>query len=150
VYRAGSCRKIIRVGLLCVQADVLAQAAMQLRGVNSLLHPSINSNMIQPKDSLWQPSLLYLFVCCVQAEVPAQTAMQLCGVNSLIRAECLSGYVQNKRSSCNPFRLTFCALPFVCCVQAEVPAQPAMQLRGVNGFMPYKSAAELIKHSMVG
>eukprot|EP00882_Tetradesmus_deserticola_P014120 GHRQ01015010.1.p1 GENE.GHRQ01015010.1~~GHRQ01015010.1.p1 ORF type:complete len:259 (+),score=87.23 GHRQ01015010.1:410-1186(+) len=35
-------------------------------------------------------------------------------------------------------------------LQAEVPAQTGMQLRGVNGFMPYKSAAELIKHSMVG
>ncbi|KAF6264304.1 hypothetical protein COO60DRAFT_1485498 [Scenedesmus sp. NREL 46B-D3] len=35
-------------------------------------------------------------------------------------------------------------------LQAEVPAQTAMQLRGMNGFMPYKSAAELIKHSMVG
>jgi hypothetical protein len=36
------------------------------------------------------------------------------------------------------------------CLQAEVPAQAEMQLRGVNGFMPYKSAAELIKHSMAG
>ena len=34
--------------------------------------------------------------------------------------------------------------------QAEVPSQDKMRLAGVNGFMPYKSAAELIKHSMVG
>eukprot|EP00879_Flechtneria_rotunda_P009776 GHRR01010226.1.p1 GENE.GHRR01010226.1~~GHRR01010226.1.p1 ORF type:complete len:161 (+),score=18.53 GHRR01010226.1:204-686(+) len=35
-------------------------------------------------------------------------------------------------------------------LQAEVPEQSQMRLAGVNGFMPYKSAAELIKHSMVG
>lgn len=35
-------------------------------------------------------------------------------------------------------------------LQAEVPAQAELALRGVNGFMPYKSAAELIKHSMAG
>lgn len=35
-------------------------------------------------------------------------------------------------------------------LQAEVPAQEQLRLAGVNGFMPYKSAAELIKHSMVG
>lgn len=35
-------------------------------------------------------------------------------------------------------------------LQAEVPAQEDMRLAGVAGFMPYKSAAELIKHSMVG
>lgn len=35
-------------------------------------------------------------------------------------------------------------------LQAEVPEQSKMRLAGVNGFMPYKSAAELIKHSMVG
>jgi hypothetical protein len=47
--------------------------------------------------------------------------------------------------------LTLLGSSFLCsCVQAEVPAQTAMALRGVNGFMPYKSAAELIKHSMVG
>jgi len=34
--------------------------------------------------------------------------------------------------------------------QAEVPEQSKIRLAGVNGFMPYKSAAELIKHSMVG
>jgi hypothetical protein len=34
--------------------------------------------------------------------------------------------------------------------QAEVPAQEDMRLAGVGGFMPYKSAAELIKHSMNG
>eukprot|EP00775_Hariotina_reticulata_P002352 gene2352-2658_t len=35
-------------------------------------------------------------------------------------------------------------------LQAEVPEQSQMRLAGLNGFMPYKSAAELIKHSMVG
>lgn len=34
--------------------------------------------------------------------------------------------------------------------QAEVPSQDKMRLAGTKGFMPYKSAAELIKHSMVG
>lgn len=35
-------------------------------------------------------------------------------------------------------------------LQAEVPSQDELRLAGVNGFMPYKAAAELIKHSMVG
>jgi hypothetical protein len=34
--------------------------------------------------------------------------------------------------------------------QAEVPSQDDLRLAGVGGFMPYKAAAELIKHSMVG
>lgn len=35
-------------------------------------------------------------------------------------------------------------------LQAEVPSQDDLRLAGVGGFMPYKAAAELIKHSMVG
>jgi hypothetical protein len=34
--------------------------------------------------------------------------------------------------------------------QAEVPPQSEVPLAGVDGFMPYKAAADLIKHSMVG
>jgi hypothetical protein len=41
-------------------------------------------------------------------------------------------------------------LLLLCFCQAEVPSQDELRLAGVNGFMPYKAAAELIKHSMVG
>lgn len=42
------------------------------------------------------------------------------------------------------------ALLVLLCIQAEVPAQTEMRLAGVNGFLPYKAAAELIAAAHTG
>jgi hypothetical protein len=46
--------------------------------------------------------------------------------------------------------LSLLLLSLLLLLQAEVPAQEELRLAGVSGFMPYKAAAELIKHSMCG